>query len=160
MAAMCFVAPMVRNCWEENSFLGQVSEAELLRSDSLLDATAKATGLKGYCFYLIPWEEVLSMRVSAENIRQVGAEEMAASILTDMTDSGFSLAEAEEHIKTIAKLLDIAKYDSADEALEDLIARMSNRAPTEEELLAQEREKALAVQRNYQLLKEYADLWS
>ncbi len=156
---LCFDVSEVRALFDTNSVLAQVREDELLQSNTLTEMAAMAYVPKGYCFYLIAWEEVLAMQISADNIREIGAEQMAARVLTDMTDTGFTLAAAEENRKKVIGLMNSVEGSRLEDILENAVVHISNNVPTEEEMLAQKRTQALNNYRVYHLLKKYSDLW-
>lgn len=156
---MCFDVSEVRVLFDTNSVWGRVSEDELLQSNNLMEMASMAYVPQGYCLYLIAWEEVLAMQISADNIREIGAEQMAARILTDMTDTGFTLAEAEENRKKVIGLMNSVEGSDLEDILENAVAHITNNVPTEEEMLAQKRTQALNNYRVYHLLKKYPDLW-
>ena len=99
------------------------------------------------------------MEVPVENAQEIGAELMTAYILTDMTDTGFTWAEAEIHRGTVIGMVSTVKEGNLEDNLEDAVARTSNYTPTEEQLLAQKRVQALNNHRTYHLLKKYSHLW-
>ena len=99
------------------------------------------------------------MEVPVENVQEIGAELMAAHILTDMTDTGFTWEEAKLHRATVLGLVSTVKDGNLEDILEDAVARASNYTPTEEQLLAQKRVQALNNLRTYHLLKKYSHLW-
>lgn len=159
LTVMCFIVSEVRDFFDADSVLGQVSEDELLSSPDLMDVAADAPIPQGYCFCLISWSEVLAMEVPIETIRETGPELMAAHILTDMTDTGFTWAEAEIHRGTVIGLVSTVKDGNLEDILTDALVRTSDYTPTEEQLLAQKRRQALNNHRTYHLLKKYSHLW-
>lgn len=159
VTVVCFIVAEVRNLFDTDSVLDQVSEDELLNAPDLMDVAAEATIPHRYCFYLIAWSEILAMEVSAENIQEIGAERMAAHILTDMTDTGFTWTEAEIHRGTVIGLVRTVKDGNLEEILKNAMARVSNYTPTPEQLLAEKRTQALNNYRTYHLLKKYSHLW-
>ena len=159
LTVMCFIVSEVRDIFDADSVLGQVSEDELLNSPNLMDVAANAPVPQGYCFYLISWSEVLAMEVPVENVKEIGVELMAAHILTDMTDTGFTWAEAEIHRGTVIGLVSTVKDGNLEDILEFALAQTSDCTPAEEQLLAQKRVQALNNHRTYHLLKKYSHLW-
>ena len=159
LTVLCFHAHEVRQEFETDSVLRWLTEADLQQSGERLDWAAKAPVPYGYCFYLISWSEVLAMEVPVENVQEIGAELMVAHILTDMTDTGFTWAEAEIHRGTVIGMVSTVKDGNLEDILEDAVARASNYTPTEEQLLAQKRVQALNNLRTYHLLKKYSHLW-
>lgn len=159
LTVMCFIVSEVRREFETDSVLRWLTEADLQQSGERLDWAAEAPIPQGYSFYLISWPEVLAMEVPEENVQEIGAELMAAHILTDMTDTGFTWEEAKLHRATVLGLVSTVKDGNLEDILEDAVARASNYTPTEEQLLAQKRVQALNNLRTYHLLKKYSHLW-
>lgn len=159
LTVQCFFAHEVRQQFETDSVLRWLTEADLQQSGERLDWAAKAPIPQGYCFYLISWSEVLAMEVPVENVQEIGAELMAAHILSDMTDTSFTWAGAEIHCGAVIGLVRTVKEGNLEDILEDAVARASNYTPTEEQLLAQKRRQALNNLRTYHLLKKYSHLW-
>ena len=159
LTAMCFIVSEVRQQFETDSVLRWLTEADLQQCGERLDWAAEALIPQGYCFYLISWSEVLAMEVPVENVQEIGAELMTAHILTDMTDTGFTYAEAEAHRETVLGIVSTVKDGNLEDILEDAVARASNYSPTEEQLLAKKRVQALNNFRAYHLLKKYSHLW-
>lgn len=159
LTVVCFLAHEVRQQFETDSVLRWLTEADLQQCGERLDWAAEAPIPRGYCFYLISWSEVLAMEVPVKNVQEIGAELMVAHILTDMTDTGFTWAEAEIHRGTVIGLVRTVKEGNLEDVLEDAVARASNYTPTEEQLLAQKRVQALNNLRTYHLLKQYSHLW-
>ena len=156
---MCFDVSEVRALFDTNSVWGRVREDELLQSNTLTEMAAMAYVPKGNCFYLIAWGEVLAMQISADNIREIGAEQLAARILMDLADTGSTLAEAEAYRKKVIGLVNTVEGGTLEDILENAVVHISNTVPTEEEMLAQKRTQALNNYRVYHLLKKYSDLW-
>ena len=159
LTVMCFIVSEVRNTFDADSVLGQVSEDELLNSPNLMVVAANAPIPQGYCFYLISWSEVLAMEVPVKNVKEIGIELMTAHILTDMTDTGFTYAEAEAHRETVLGIVSTVKNGKLEDILEFALNQTSDYTPTEEQLLAQKHIQALNNHRTYHLLKKYSHLW-
>lgn len=156
--AMDFYMPDVKMLFQPNSVLRGMTEEAICNSQEALEWASLVSVPESYVFCYTPWAEILDMRVCADNIVSVGAEELAANILYDMTFCGFTAKAIDEKIKEIQEILNDTKYSSLANLLEDaIIEKRSN--PTEEELLAYKRKSALAKHRVYHLLLKYQNWW-
>lgn len=156
--AMDFYMPDVKMLFQPNSVLRWMTEEAICNSQEALEWASLASVPESYVFCYTPWAEILDMRVCADNIVSVGAEELAANILYGMTFWGFTAKAIDEKIKELQEALNDTKYDSLADLLEDAIIEKRS-DPTEEELLAYKRKSALAKHRVYHLLLKYAAWW-
>ena len=156
--AMDFYMPEVKMFFQPNSVLRLMTEEAIHTSQEALEWASLASVPESYVFCYTPWAEILDMRVCADNIVSVGAEELAANILYDMTFWGFTAKAIDEKIKELQEALNDTKYDSLADLLEDAIIEKRS-DPTEEALLAYKRKSALAKHRVYHLLLKYAAWW-
>lgn len=156
--AMDFYMPDVKMLFQPNSVLRWMTEEAICNSQEALEWASLASVPESYVFCYTPWAEILNMRVCADNIVSVGAEELAANILYDMTFCGFTAKAIDEKIKEIQEILNDTKYGSLANLQEDAIIEKRS-DPTEEELLAYKRKSALAKHRVYHLLLKYAAWW-
>lgn len=157
--AMDFYMPEVKMFFQPNSVLRSMTEETICNSQEALEWASLASVPESYVFCYTPWAEILDMRVCAENIVSVGAEELAANILYEMTFWGFTAKAIDEKIKEIQEILNNTKYDSLADILEGAIVQMRSADPTEEELLAYKRKSALSNHRVYHLLLKYQNWW-
>ena len=138
------------------AILEGLTEETICNSPVLLDWAARPAAISCFAFTYTPWAEVLDMEIYAENTQEVGAEEMASQILIEMTEAGFTASAAETQRQNIEALLNKTVYES----LEEYLRHMSPAPETEEEWMAQKRERALFNCRNYHLMLKYADQWN
>ena len=156
--AMEFYIPEVNLYFQPNSVLRSMTEEDICNSHETLELALSASVPETYAFSYTPWAEILDMRVDADNISSVGAEELAADILYEMTFWGFTAKAIDEKIQELQEVLNDTQYDSLPDLLEDAIIRKRS-TPTEDELLAYKRENALSKHRVYHLLLKYAAWW-
>lgn len=157
--AMDFYMPEVKMFFQPNSVLRSMTEEAIHTSQEALEWASLASVPESHVFCYTPWSEILDMRVCADNIVSVGAEELAANILYDMTFCGFTAKAIDEKIKEIQEILNDTKYGSLANMLEDAIVQKRSADPTEEALLTYKRKSALAKHRVYHLLLKYAAWW-
>lgn len=156
--AMDFYMPEVKIYFRPNSVLRWMTEEAICNSHEALEWASLASVPESYVFCYTPWAEILDMRVCAYNVASVGAEELAANILYDMTFCGFTAKAIDEKIKELQEALNDTKYDSLADLLEDAIIEKRS-DPTEEKRLAYKRKNALYKHRVYHLLLKYQDWW-
>ena len=152
---MALFAPTIKEQLRAMAPLQGVTEAEVFDSPELLDLAAKPCHFDSFSFSYIPWREVLGMAVCAENIREVGAEEIAAQILWEMTEVGFTAAEVDAQCLHLAQLLEASEF----ETLNDVLLNILHRPEAEEQMLAEKRMWAATNLRTYNLLLKYEDWW-
>lgn len=153
---MAFNAPMVKEQFQAMASLQGLTEADVLSSPELLDLAAKPCLFDCFSFTYIPWREVLGMAVCAENIREVGAEEMATQILWEMTEVGLTAAEVDAQCQHLEELLDASEF----ETLNDVLLNKLHRPSAEEQVLAEKRMWATTNLCVYNLLLKYEDWWN
>ena len=156
--AMEFYIPEVNLYFQPNSVLRSMTEEDICNSHEALEWASLASIPESYVFCYTPWAEILDMQVYADNISSVGAEELAADILYEMTFWGFTAKDVDEKIKELQEALNDTKYDSLADLLEDAIIEKRS-TPTEEEQLAYKRENALSKHRVYHLLLKHENCW-
>ena len=156
--AMEFYIPEVNLYFQPNSVLRSMTEEDICNSHEALEWASLASIPESYVFCYTPWAEILDMQVYADNISSVGAEELAADILYEMTFWGFTSKDVDEKIKELQEALNDTMYDSLADLLEDAIIEKRS-TPTEEELLAYKRENALSKHRVYHLLLKHENCW-
>ena len=156
--AMEFYIPEVNLYFQPNSVLRSMTEEDICNSHETLELALSASVPETYAFSYTPWAEILDMRVDADNISSVGAEELAADILYEMTFWGFTAKAIDEKIQELQEVLNDTQYDSLPDLLEDAIIRKRS-TPTEDELLAYKRENALSKHRVYHLLLKHENCW-
>lgn len=157
--AMDFYEPEVKMCFQPNSVLRFMTEEAICDSQEALEWALLASIPESYAFSYTPWAEILDMRVCADNVASVGAEELAADILYEMTFWGFTAKAIDEKIKELQEILNNIKCDSLKDILEDAIEQKRSADPTEEALLAYRRKSAIAKHRIYHLLLKYQNWW-
>ena len=154
--AMDFYAPAIKKQILQMAILEDLTEETICNSPELLDWAARPAAITCLAFTYTPWAEALGMEVYAENIQEVGAEEMAAQILLEMTEAGFAASAVETQRQNIEALLGKTKYAS----LEEYLLQVLPKPETEAERMAQKRKRVLFNHRNYHLLLKYADQWN
>ena len=156
--AMDFYIPEVKMLFQPNSVLRSMTEEAICNSHEALEKALLAGVPESYAYAYTRWAEILDMRVYEDNIESVGAEELAADILYEMTFWGFTAKAIDEKIQELQEVLNDTQYDSRPDLLEDAIIRKRS-TPTEEELLAYKRENALSKHRVYHLLLKHENCW-
>ena len=131
-SVMCFNVADARTFLAENSRMDRMTEETLAQSASIFDLECNSRILQRNSIRGYTREDVLSMRIPEDIISKIGAERIAAQILSQMTATS---ADA-----------DITKCEDA-------------AVTTSEEKLEQNREQVLFIRRVYHLLKEHSYLW-
>lgn len=156
LEVMEFYTPDAEKWLQTMSAMQDMAEEKLSSSQEVLNWAAQLSDINFHAFTYIPWVEVLDTQVFADNVHEFGAEEMAAQILFEMTEAGFTAEAVEAQIQCLEELLAKTKYSSLGMLLVDklLIER------SDEKMLEWQRKRALNNYHIYHLLKRYSALWS
>ena len=153
---MEFYRPGAKEWFHKMSAMRDMTEEDLIKSREVLDWVAQLTNLECYTFVYTPWAEVLGVEVFEDNIRAVGAEEMSAQILLEMTEGGFTTEAIDAFRQKLEDQLKRTEYSS----LNELLAHTLSQSLSKEQLLEWKIERASFNYRVYHLLLQYEDLWS
>ena len=122
-----------------------------------------------YAFELSPWNEILGYELDTRNIQDVGADELCAAILWEMTFFGFEESHVEEERKRLEEILredeKIRKLPEEEQKnyyhpIEDLFGEFHLPEKTEEEKREDHRQLCREIVTNklrtFQVLTKYA----
>ena len=155
LEVMEFYAPDAEKWLQTMSAMQNMAEENLSNSQEVLNWTAQLSDFIFHAFTYIPWAEVLDTEIFADNVLEFGAEEMAAQILSEMTEAGFTAEDVETRIRDLEELLAKTKYSSLSMLLVDELLKVWS----EEQMKEWQRKRALNNYRVYHLLQKHADLW-
>jgi hypothetical protein len=149
LKVMDFYRPRAEEWFRNMSAMRDMKEDDLIKSREVLDWAAQLTTPVGYSFIYTPWVEILDMEVLTDNLQEVVAEEMAAKILTEMTEAGFTAEAVDAQRQNLEKLLERTEYSSLNTALVHILLKVLS----EEQVLEWKVKRAALNYRIYHLLQ-------